>query len=75
MHIYNTLLCIIFPLHEITKKNSIHCSEGVSNIASMGVMINLTLLFFSDCRYQSLSIFFLSLKDMKTHIMKQIYLM
>ncbi len=36
MYIYNTFLCIILPLHQITK------CEGVSNTASMWGTVNVT---------------------------------
>ncbi len=45
MYIYNTILCIILPLHQITKNKLCKC-EGVSNAASMGGMVNLTSLAF-----------------------------
>ncbi len=43
MYIYNTILCIISPLHQITNK-LVNANARVFNAASMGGTVNLTSL-------------------------------
>ncbi len=41
MYVYNTILCIILPAHQITN-TIVYANARVSNAASMGGKVNLT---------------------------------